>query len=115
MNPKTEYPQYWLNQKNSLTKCASVYGAQGFESDYTGVIWGEDLVWRNGWEVNQREIMDNTGGNFSLKKIASKGNLQLARKLLFNRYKILLTRGIRGTGIYFEDLKTYEYISSLVE
>ena len=47
MDETTEYPQYWIEGKDALKKCASVYGAQGFEADYAGVIWGKDLIWRN--------------------------------------------------------------------
>ncbi|MGE9810700.1 DNA/RNA helicase domain-containing protein, partial [Ferroplasma acidiphilum] len=51
MDPKKEYAPFWVGREsNKLEKCASVYGAQGFEADYTGVIWGRDLVRRdNKW------------------------------------------------------------------
>ena len=46
MNPKKDYAPFWVcGDSNKLESCASVYGAQGFEADYTGVIWGRDLVW----------------------------------------------------------------------
>ncbi|MGC8735081.1 MAG: DNA/RNA helicase domain-containing protein, partial [bacterium] len=104
MDEEEEYPSYWLtNKSNELTHCASIYGCQGFEADYVGVIWGRDLVWRqNGWQLGDN-CEDNVGGDNSLKKIiedAKKGNKQeeaLAIELLKNRYRTFLTRGISGT------------------
>ena len=115
MNPKTEYPQYWMNQVDLYNKCASVYGTQGFESDYVGVIWGKDMIWRGQWVVNASAITDYIGNKNSLKDIAKNGKTDLALQLLKNRYRILLSRGIKGVSIFFEDQETYEHIKQLKE
>ncbi|BFH72886.1 hypothetical protein SJAV_08300 [Sulfurisphaera javensis] len=115
MDAKTEYPRYWSGQLDPLSYCASVYGAQGFEADYVGVVWGRDLVWREKWEINPSVITDNVGGNrFSLKQIAKKDK-DRALTLLKNRYYIMLTRGIRGVYIFCEDEKTRDYLLSLIK
>ena len=113
MDEKTEYPEYWINQRDVLKKCASIYGAQGFEADYVGVIWGRDLVWRGSWVLVPEAITDAVGNNNSLKRLAVT-NKEKAMKLLLNRYRILLTRGIKGTYVYFEDSETRDYISSRI-
>jgi len=121
MDPKTEYPSYWLtNKSNELTHCASIYGCQGFEADYVGVIWGRDLVWRqNGWQLGDN--CEDYVGNPSLKEIiekAKKGDKQseaLAIEFLKNRYRILLTRGILGTYVYCEDDETLNYLLTLTK
>ncbi len=105
MNEKTEYPQYWMGKLNSLNYCASVYGAQGFEADYNGLVWGRDLIWRNGWKINPNPITDTIGGQYSLKNIA-RNDTKKAIDLLKNRYYVLLTRSIRGIYIFFEDKET---------
>ncbi len=112
MDPKTEYPAYWIDQVDVLKKCASVYGSQGFEADFVGVIWGKDLVWRNGWKIDPGAITDDVGGQNSLKRL-SVTNTQMARELMVNRYRILLTRGIKGTFVYFEDNETMKYVESM--
>ncbi|EZQ12035.1 MULTISPECIES: DNA/RNA helicase domain-containing protein [Acidianus] len=110
MNEKTEYPKYWTGKLNSTEYCASVYGAQGFEADYVGVVWGRDLIWRNnGWEVNPDPITDNVGNRFSLKSIVRRDK-EKALQLLKNRYYIMLTRGIKGTFLFFEDDQTGQYM-----
>ncbi|WP_338604466.1 DNA/RNA helicase domain-containing protein [Sulfolobus tengchongensis] len=114
MNEKTEYPKYWSGEfKDPLSRCSCVYGAQGFEADYVGVVWGRDLVWRGKWVVNTSPITDNVGGKqYSLKVIAKK-NVQKALELLRNRYYIMLTRGIREVHIFVEDDMTREYLKSI--
>ncbi|OYT40265.1 MAG: ATP-binding protein [Desulfurococcales archaeon ex4484_58] len=114
MDEKEEYPRYWMGLLDPLKYCASVYGAQGFEAEYVGVIWGRDLVWRNSrWEVNPDVITDYVGGKDSLKQIARRDKNR-AYKLLVNRYIILLTRGTKGTYVFFEDNETREYIKSFI-
>ena len=117
MNPKKDYAPFWVGgDSNKLESCASVYGAQGFEADYTGVIWGRDLVWRG----NKWELGDNCE-DFEIKKSFYKGkdgdvnSYNTAMQLLINRYRILLTRGIHGTYIFCEDEETGRYINSLIK
>ena len=64
MNEKTEYPKYWMGLLDPLKYCASVYGAQGFEADYVGVVWGRDFVRRGpNWQVNPNVITEDVGGS----------------------------------------------------
>ncbi len=113
MDEKTEYPEYWINQKDVLKKCASIYGSQGFEADYVGVIWGRDLTWRGKWTVNPGAITDGVGNHNSLKRLAVTDRAK-AMQLLLNRYRILMTRGIKGTYVYFEDAETGNYVKSRI-
>lgn len=120
MDAKDQYPSFWYKgESNKLTHCASIYGCQGFEADYVGVIWGRDFVWRGEkWKVGV--ACEDTVGSPSLKKImeraieGDKNSNELALKLLINRYRIFLTRGIFGTYIYCEDDETYEYLESII-
>ena len=112
MDPKKEYAPFWVGgESNKLEKCASVYGAQGFEADYTGVIWGRDLIRRdNKW------VLGDNCEDFEIKRLFFKGkngdktSYDTAIDLLVNRYRILLTRGISGTYIFCEDRETGEYL-----
>ncbi len=114
MDEREEYPRYWMGYLDPLKYCASVYGAQGFEAEYVGVIWGRDLIWRNnGWVVNPDVITDYVGGKYSLKKIARRDKAR-AYKLLVNRYLILLTRGTKGVYVFFEDTITRDHVKSFI-
>jgi len=119
MDEKKQYPRYWYGGEcNNLTHCASIYGCQGFEADYVGVIWGRDFVFRNHmWELGTN--CEDTVGRPSLKALftqASRGDSHaraLALKLLANRYRIFLTRGISGTCVYCEDDETADLMNQL--
>ena len=116
MHPRNDYVPFWVKgESNKLEKCASIYGCQGFETDFAGVIWGRDFVFRNGkWELGEN-CKDNIG-NPSLKNLidgAKKGDSKayiLALDLLINRYRIFLTRGIKGTYIFCEDSETANFL-----
>ena len=117
MDPKTEYAPFWVDGEcNKLDTCASVYGCQGFEADYVGLIWGRDLVWREKRFELGDNCEDSSGGHSNLKKLFMKGKAgnmeayETARFLLINRYRILLTRGIKGTFIFCEDPETASFL-----
>jgi len=110
MDEKEQYPKFWQKgESNKLTHCASIYGCQGFEADYVGVIWGRDFVFRNGkWEIGDN-CEDNVGKPESLKTLIKKKD-EKSLPLLINRYQIFLTRGIKGTYIYCEDEETKKFL-----
>jgi len=135
MNSKEEYTSYWAGNVEKLylkykrkgekppspltplDVCASVYGAQGFDAEVVGVVWGRDLVWRNGWTANPKPITDyvgKRGSNLaSLARKAQKDEKALERlvNLLKNRYYIMLTRATKELYIFFEDDDTAQVVS----
>jgi len=122
MDERKQYPDYWYKGiSNRLTHCASIYGCQGFEADYVGVIWGRDMVYRNGeWTLG--ENCEDDVGKPSLKELFRKAKekndknaYNLALKLLKNRYRIFLTRGIHGTYVYCEDEGTVGLLRSIFQ
>ncbi len=113
MNEKTEYPLYWQGKIEPLSHCASVYGTQGFETDYSGLVWGRDFVWRDGWEIQWEHITDAIGQNNSIKSLAKSGDSK-AYDLIRNRYYVLLTRGILGQRLFFEDKLTGDHVKSII-
>lgn len=127
MDEEEQYPKFWIEGlSNELNLCSSIYGCQGFEADYAGVIWGRDLVWRDGrWTLGDN-CMDSVKDeespqSQSLQKLFESAKeeentqaQQKAIRLLQNRYRIFLTRGIHGTYIFCEDKETANYLKSLL-
>lgn len=114
MDEKTQYPPFWVEHKsNELTHCASIYGCQGFEADFVGVIWGRDFVLRDKQWVPGTACED-TIGRPSLKELIAKREPN-ALLLLKNRYRIFLTRGIRGTFVFCEDEETARFLKQIVK
>jgi len=91
----------WATTDAGLGQVGCIYSAQGFEFDRVGVVWGKDLVWRSGAWVADRSASHD-------KAIKSgDGMLRLVR----NAYRVLLTRGIRGTRLLCLDVETRAHVA----
>jgi hypothetical protein len=82
----------WANQPQGFDEVGCIYSAQGFEFDYVGVIWGEDLVWRDegGWVAQSKKSYDKAAKNGSGKDTTAYS------KRLRQTYRVLLSRGMKG-------------------
>jgi DUF2075 family protein len=90
---------FWASAPNGLDQVGCVYTAQGFEFDDVGVIWGRDLRWdpaTNDWlgdpSHSHDAIVKRSGDRFT--------------DLVKRTYRVLLTRGLKGCYVYFEDAQT---------
>lgn len=98
----------WATDPAGFSQVGSVYTAQGFEYDWSGVILGPDLVWRNGkWVVDRAASKDPV-----FRKAVADDDVH---RLILNTYKVLLTRGMAGTVIYSTDAATRVKLRELIE
>lgn len=100
----------WASDPNHAGEVGCIYTAQGFEFDYCGVILGPDLVWRegSGWVASREGSRDPS---IARRKLAQSD----LRALLCQTYRVLLTRGMKGTFVYSVDWETQAKLSSLIE
>jgi len=97
---------FWASDPAGFEQVGCVYTAQGFEYDYSGVIMGPDLVWRGGdWVARPERSHDSQ---------VKRGLPEEFDRAVRNTYKVLLTRGMRGTVVYSTDEETQELLRSLV-
>ena len=95
---------FWASDPGGVNQVGCVYTAQGFEFDYAGVIWGEDLVIRNGEWVGQASasrdhvVKTRAGARFT--------------DCVKNTYRVLLTRGIRGCYLHIIDHETRGFVEA---
>ncbi|WP_336620166.1 DUF2075 domain-containing protein [Rhodococcus sp. G-MC3] len=99
----------WATEDGGFDQVGCVYTAQGFEYDWNGVIFGPDLVWRDGQLIIKREA--NRDPDLKNTKKISDIRVDL---LIRNIYKVLLTRGMVGTVIYSTDPETRAALRTLV-
>ncbi len=95
----------WAISKEGIRRVGNVYLAQGFEFDYIGVIFGNDLVYDfsiNDWRAISKNSYDIE---------AKKNNPKLVNHLK-NAYRVLLTRAHKGVYVYFMDKDTEKYFRS---
>ena len=98
----------WAYDSNGINQIGCIYTAQGFEFDYVGVIFGEDLVYDLdaqkwiGKKENSADTVVRTAGDQFL-------------ELTKNTYRVLLSRGMKGCYVYFMDKDTERFIKSRIE
>lgn len=102
---------YWASDPNGIEQVGCIYTAQGFEYDFAGVIFGRDLVWRprKGWVGQPEHSRD------SIVKRGAKDDPESFAALVKNTYRVLLTRGLQGCFVNFEDDQTRDFFLSRVE
>ncbi|MEU7239029.1 DUF2075 domain-containing protein [Streptomyces sparsogenes] len=98
----------WATDPAGFGQVGCVYTAQGFEYDWSGVILGPDLVWRG-----DRWVVDRSASKDPVFK-KSTPDEDVAR-LIRNTYKVLLTRGMKGTVVYSTDAETRDKLRELIQ
>lgn len=99
----------WATGDGGFGQIGCIYTAQGFEYDWSGVIIGPDLIWRDGRFVTVRS--ENADPGLAKKDLTDHEFDVLVRHV----YKVLLTRGMQGTVIYSPDPETRQALRTLTE
>ena len=86
---------FWASDPNGINQVGCVYTAQGFEF-YVGVIWGRDLRWD---PATTTWIGDPSHSHDSILKRSGDRFTDLVKRI----YRVLLTRGLKGCYVYFEN------------
>lgn len=98
----------WATDPNGINQVGCIYTAQGFEFDYVGVIFGEDLRYdldHQQWKSDKSKSADG----------AVKRSSDHFADLIKNTYRVLLTRGMKGCYVYFIDKDTERFFKSRME
>jgi DUF2075 family protein len=98
--PENDPYTLWAQTRAGEDEVGCIYSAQGFEFDRVGVIWGPDLLWReNRWVAQPKCSYD----------VPVRSSTEMMR-LVRNAYRVLLTRGMKGTRLLCLDPETREHI-----
>jgi uncharacterized protein len=84
MTFKTKLPKLWAYDPNGINQVGCVCTAQGFEFDYAGVIFGNDLTY-NFDQQTWKGHLENSADNIAKR---SKNNFT---ELIRNIYRVLLS------------------------
>ena len=98
----------WAYEPNGIDQIGCMYTAQGFEFDYAGVIFGNDLVYdfdEQTWKGHPENSADNVVKRSKDKFV----------DLVKNTYRVLLSRGMKGCYVYFMDKDTERFFKSRIE
>ncbi|MDG2496843.1 MAG: DUF2075 domain-containing protein [Aquiluna sp.] len=95
----------WVNSKTSIDEVGSIHTIQGYDLNYAGVIIGPDIS----FDEESQKIVFNRDNYFDVKGRENNKKLGLEftdeniRQYVLNIYRVLMTRGIRGTFVYVVD------------
>lgn len=100
--------QTWAYDSGGIDQVGCIYTAQGFEFDYAGVIFGNDLTYNldNGKWEGHKDLSEDRAVRRSKDKFTD---------LIKNTYRVLLTRGMKGCYVYFMDKDTERFFRSRME
>jgi DUF2075 family protein len=132
-------PSYSKMYDDPLCEVGCPYVVRGFDWDYVGLLWLNDLVYRkdSGWNIVLKNVLE-TGIASSIKKARDEQKRYFGKNFNFETclipvnnssfpegqklfecmvqaYRILFTRGIKEISLYIYDDETREYIKSLLE
>lgn len=98
-----------------LCEVGCPYAVRGFDYDYVGIAWLDDLMWRRGhWHINLQAVHES--GNSTLVRKAKrerKSDGPATREVLertLQAYRILFTRALKGIYVWISDTETRKYL-----
>jgi DUF2075 family protein len=103
----------WINSPTSLEEVGSIHTVQGYDLNYAGVIIGPDL----GYDpvakkiVFHRENYHDKKGKENNPRLGIEYTNEDLLNYVVNIYRVLMTRGIRGTYVYVYDSNLRNYLT----
>lgn len=98
----------WAYDPQGVNQMGSIYTIQGFEFDYVGIVFGDDLS----WDSNTKMWVGKPQNSSDSAVKRDKANFVRYAK---NAYRVLLTRGMMGCYVYFTNKDTESYFKSLIQ
>jgi len=100
-----------------LCEVGCTYAVRGFDFDYLGLLWLDDLLWRDGKWLSHLENVHESGIAVLVRQALQEGaiaprgpkGVNVLEKLR-QAYRILLTRAIRGMFVWIPDAETRAHV-----
>lgn len=107
--------KHYMIGSDSIEQIGCIHTSQGLESDYIGVIIGDDLRFENDalktdYTARARTDKSLTG----IKKLGEPQTSLIADELIKNTYRVLLTRAMKGCYIYCTDQNLRKWLKSKI-
>ena len=106
-----ENDKIWAINPKSFEEVGCIHTAQGLEFDYVGVLIGKDLKYVDGQVVTDKTAISADDKSSGIRGASD----DVARRLILNTYKTLLTRGQKGCFVYCEDDALREYLKRYLQ
>ena len=95
----------WINSPTSAEEVGSIHTIQGYDLNYAGVIIGPDLGYDSETErlIFNRSSYFDANGKINNKRLGITYSDDDVLNWVINIYRVLLTRGIKGTYVFVHD------------
>lgn len=109
-------PEGSAMRADPLCEVGCPYVVRGFDFDFVGLLWFSDLVWRHDrWDVNLEHVHESA---WRLTLSRARAGDQASRREIIGKllrgYRILLSRAMKGTYVWFEDEETRRRVEQLL-
>ena len=105
----------WIGSKNAPEEVGSIYTVQGDDLNYVGIIIGNDLLYRNGKLIFNRDACADSGAmKRSQRQVANNEQISEDDMLeqILRTYRILMNRTVKGVYIYACDEELSKYLAN---
>jgi DUF2075 family protein len=95
----------WINSEDSFNQVGCIHTTQGYDLNYTGVIFGEEISFNKVTqqiEIDKSKYFDKNGKR-------GLEDIEELKEYIINIYKTIMFRGIKGVYIYACDKNLREY------
>ena len=101
--------------EDPLSEVGCPYAVRGFDYDYVGVLWLDDLVWRDDrWEINPTAVHERGIAHLARRARRERNQSGVATRELLQRtvqaYRILFTRALKGIYVWAPDILTRAHL-----
>jgi len=95
----------WINSEDSFRQVGCIHTTQGYDLNYTGVIFGEEISFNKA----TKEIQIDKSKYFDKNGKKGLDNIEELKSYIINIYKTIMFRGIKGVYVYACDKNLREY------
>lgn len=96
-----------IEDKQVIKEVGCIHTIQGYDLNYCGVIFGPEIIYRNGKIEIVKDKYFDANGKAGI-------NDEELKDYIINIYSVLLTRGIKGTYVYVCDEQLREYLKKYI-
>jgi len=100
---------------DQLAEVGCPYAVRGFDYDYVGLLWLEDLVWRKDrWRLNLSFVHESGLRDLVARsrRAPEGGDAKTLLAKVQQAYRILMTRALKGLFVWISDSETRDHIQN---
>ncbi len=104
-----------------LCEVGCPYVVRGFDYDYVGILWLNDLIWRgHRWQVDPNAVEETgfinlvTAARHELARTSDGPATSRLLQRVTQTYRILFTRALKGIYVWVPDAETRAHLASAI-